>query len=68
MESTHGGRPIAVGTPSLRLLESAAGEDGVIHPFEESRRSSFPGLSLQGDRRGRKPAAAALKVVLVFGR
>jgi len=29
-----GGRLIAVGTTSLRLLESAAGEDGVIRPFE----------------------------------
>jgi len=29
-----GGRIIAVGTTSLRLLESAAGEDGVIRPFE----------------------------------
>src|SRR5690606_25505700 len=29
-----GGRLIAVGTTSLRLLESAAGEDGVVHPFE----------------------------------
>ena len=29
-----GGRLIAVGTTSLRLLESAAAEDGVIHPFE----------------------------------
>ena len=29
-----GGRVIAVGTTSLRLLESAAGEDGVIRPFE----------------------------------
>ena len=29
-----GGRLIAVGTTSLRLLESAAGEDGVIEPFE----------------------------------
>lgn len=28
-----GGRLIAVGTTSLRLLESAAGEDGVIRPF-----------------------------------
>ena len=28
-----GGRLIAVGTTSLRLLESAAGEDGAIHPF-----------------------------------
>ena len=29
-----GGRLIAVGTTSLRLLESAAREDGVIEPFE----------------------------------
>jgi S-adenosylmethionine:tRNA ribosyltransferase-isomerase len=29
-----GGRLIAVGTTSLRLLESAAGDDGVIFPFE----------------------------------
>jgi S-adenosylmethionine:tRNA ribosyltransferase-isomerase len=29
-----GGRLIAVGTTSLRLLESAAGDDGVIRPFE----------------------------------
>jgi S-adenosylmethionine:tRNA ribosyltransferase-isomerase len=29
-----GGRLIAVGTTSLRLLESAAGEDGGIRPFE----------------------------------
>src|ERR671912_1801631 len=29
-----GGRLIAVGTTSLRLLESAASEDGVIRPFE----------------------------------
>lgn len=28
-----GGRIIAVGTTSLRLLESAAGDDGIIHPF-----------------------------------
>jgi S-adenosylmethionine:tRNA ribosyltransferase-isomerase len=28
-----GGRIVAVGTTSLRLLESAAGEDGIIHPF-----------------------------------
>src|SRR5438270_4707902 len=31
---TSGGRLIAVGTTSLRLLESAAGEDGAIRPFE----------------------------------
>jgi S-adenosylmethionine:tRNA ribosyltransferase-isomerase len=30
----RGGRIVAVGTTSLRLLESAAGEDGVIRPFE----------------------------------
>ncbi len=29
-----GGRLIAVGTTSLRLIESAAGEDGTIHAFE----------------------------------
>lgn len=29
-----GGRLIAVGTTSLRLLESAAGENGLIQPFE----------------------------------
>lgn len=29
-----GGRIIAVGTTSLRLLESATGEDGIIRPFE----------------------------------
>jgi len=29
-----GGRVIAVGTTSLRLLESAAGEDGPVRPFE----------------------------------
>lgn len=28
-----GGRVVAVGTTSLRLLESAADEDGTIHPF-----------------------------------
>lgn len=31
---SKGGRLIAVGTTSLRLLESAAGEEGVIRPFE----------------------------------
>lgn len=29
-----GGRVVAVGTTSLRLLESAADEDGVLHPFD----------------------------------
>ena len=28
-----GGRIVAVGTTSTRLLESAAGEDGLVHPF-----------------------------------
>lgn len=31
----NGGRIIAVGTTSLRLLESATGEDGIIRPFED---------------------------------
>ena len=31
---SNGGRLIAVGTTSLRLLESAADEDGTIRPFE----------------------------------
>ena len=31
---SEGGRIIAVGTTSLRLLESAADESGAIHPFE----------------------------------
>jgi S-adenosylmethionine:tRNA ribosyltransferase-isomerase len=30
----RGGRVIAVGTTALRLIESAAGEDGTIRPFE----------------------------------
>ncbi|WP_294121642.1 tRNA preQ1(34) S-adenosylmethionine ribosyltransferase-isomerase QueA [Sphingomonas sp.] len=30
----RGGRLIAVGTTSLRLVESAAGDDGKVHPFE----------------------------------
>jgi S-adenosylmethionine:tRNA ribosyltransferase-isomerase len=35
VNATHaaGGRVIAVGTTSLRLLESAAGEDGTVRPF-----------------------------------
>ncbi|WIA55657.1 tRNA preQ1(34) S-adenosylmethionine ribosyltransferase-isomerase QueA [Sphingobium sp. WTD-1] len=33
-----GGRIIAVGTTSLRLLESATGEDGVIRPFADETR------------------------------
>lgn len=34
----RGGRIIAVGTTSLRLLESAAGEDGIIRPFADETR------------------------------
>lgn len=34
----RGGRLIAVGTTSLRLLESAAGEDGRIAPFSDETR------------------------------
>ncbi len=36
VNDTHeqGGRVVAVGTTSLRLLESAGGEDGVLCPFE----------------------------------
>lgn len=30
-----GGRVVAVGTTSMRLLESATSEDGVIHPFAD---------------------------------
>jgi len=30
----RGGRVVAVGTTALRLLESAAGEDGVLRPFD----------------------------------
>jgi S-adenosylmethionine:tRNA ribosyltransferase-isomerase len=33
-----GGRLIAVGTTSLRLLESATGDDGIIRPFEGDTR------------------------------
>jgi len=34
----EGGRLIAVGTTSLRLLESAVGADGLLHPFEDETR------------------------------
>lgn len=30
----NGGRVIAIGTTSLRLIESASGEDGIVRPFE----------------------------------
>jgi S-adenosylmethionine:tRNA ribosyltransferase-isomerase len=40
----RGGRLVAVGTTSLRLLESAAGEDGAIRPFAgETRLYILPG-------------------------
>lgn len=31
----RGGRVVAIGTTSLRLLESAAADDGTIHPFSD---------------------------------
>jgi S-adenosylmethionine:tRNA ribosyltransferase-isomerase len=31
-----GGRVIAVGTTSLRLVESAADRDGIVHPFQDT--------------------------------
>jgi S-adenosylmethionine:tRNA ribosyltransferase-isomerase len=34
-EKTKGGRIVAVGTTSMRLLESAAAEDGTIAPFSD---------------------------------
>ncbi|MEC3948968.1 tRNA preQ1(34) S-adenosylmethionine ribosyltransferase-isomerase QueA [Sphingobium sp. HWE2-09] len=43
-----GGRLIAVGTTSLRLLESAAGEDGIIRPFaDETRIFITPGYKFR---------------------
>jgi S-adenosylmethionine:tRNA ribosyltransferase-isomerase len=40
----EGGRIVAVGTTSLRLLESAASEAGEVHPFAgETRLFIFPG-------------------------
>jgi S-adenosylmethionine:tRNA ribosyltransferase-isomerase len=41
-----GGRVIAVGTTSLRLIESASGEDDIVRPFEGDT-----GLSVSRDRR-----------------
>ena len=47
-----GGRVIAVGTTSLRLLESAADEDGRIQPVRRRHRDlHHPRLSLPRDRR-----------------
>ncbi|MET0361788.1 MAG: tRNA preQ1(34) S-adenosylmethionine ribosyltransferase-isomerase QueA [Sphingobium sp.] len=46
---TRGGRLIAVGTTSLRLLESAVGEDGRIAPFaDETRIFITPGYRFRG--------------------
>nr|WP_223176688.1 tRNA preQ1(34) S-adenosylmethionine ribosyltransferase-isomerase QueA [Sphingomonas hominis] len=45
----RGGRVIAVGTTSLRLIESAAGEDGVIRPFEgDTAIFITPGYTFRG--------------------
>ncbi|HEX7872072.1 MAG TPA: tRNA preQ1(34) S-adenosylmethionine ribosyltransferase-isomerase QueA [Sphingobium sp.] len=45
----RGGRLVAVGTTSLRLLESAAGEDGLIRPFsDETRIFITPGYRFRG--------------------
>ncbi len=45
----RGGRIVAVGTTSLRLLESAAGEDGVIRPFSgETSLFITPGYRFRG--------------------
>ncbi len=47
-----GGRVIAVGTTSLRVLESAAQDDGIIAPFAgDTAIFYYAGLSVQGDRR-----------------
>ena len=44
-----GGRVIAVGTTSLRLVESACGEDGTIRPFEgDTAIFITPGYHFQG--------------------
>ena len=37
-----GGRVVAVGTTSLRLLETAAGPDGTLHPFRGRDRVVHP--------------------------
>jgi S-adenosylmethionine:tRNA ribosyltransferase-isomerase len=45
----NGGRIIAAGTTSLRLIESAAGEDGTIHPFEgDTAIFIIPGYRFKG--------------------
>jgi S-adenosylmethionine:tRNA ribosyltransferase-isomerase len=46
---TAGGRIIAVGTTSLRLIESATGDDGVIRPFDgDTAIFITPGYRFQG--------------------
>jgi S-adenosylmethionine:tRNA ribosyltransferase-isomerase len=45
----NGGRIIAVGTTSLRLIESASGEDGIVRPFEgDTRIFITPGYRFRG--------------------
>ena len=47
-----GGRIVAVGSTALRLLESASGDDGVIHPFRgRDRPVHHAGLPLPRGRR-----------------
>jgi S-adenosylmethionine:tRNA ribosyltransferase-isomerase len=44
-----GGRVIAVGTTSLRLIESAADETGLVHPFEgDTAIFITPGVRIRG--------------------
>lgn len=45
----RGGRVIAVGTTSLRLIESASGEDGIVRPFEgDTAIFITPGYTFRG--------------------
>ena len=45
----RGGRVIAVGTTSLRLIESATGEDGLVRPFEgDTAIFLTPGVKIRG--------------------
>ncbi len=45
----QGGRVIAVGTTSLRLIESAATDDGMIHPFQgDTAIFITPGYTFKG--------------------
>ncbi len=44
----RGGRIVAVGTTSLRLLESAVDENGIIHPFaDETAIFITPGVKVR---------------------